>query len=319
MTEMPLVSVIMPAFNAAATIGDSIQSALDQTYRPVEVLVIDDGSTDGTPDLVRARFGETVRLFAQPHLGRGAARNRGLEEARGHYIQFLDSDDLIAPDKFESQVAWLESHPSDSVAYGPVECFLDGDPTTRWPLRAEPGPSGDILARMVDDGIVLPVAALVRSSILDVVGGFALDLHGTEDWDLFLRLGEAGSRFAYTPDHFVGSYRVRPDNGPELADTNHTWMGVLALMRLQQRLDPARRKTTRVRRAIGRWRFGYGRALLLQGHRLKGAGQMLRGCLADRRSLAYKLAWVVIGTTAGGDRARSWIAAMQRRAGRGRR
>src|SRR5512132_248706 len=100
----PLVSVIVPAYNAGSTIAEAVESALAQTYRPLEVVVVDDGSTDDTAEVVAERFEDRVHIISAPHRGRGAARNTGLATARGAYIQFLDADDVLAPAKIATQV-----------------------------------------------------------------------------------------------------------------------------------------------------------------------------------------------------------------------
>ena len=102
MHSNPLVSIIIPAYNARRLIGESIDSVLNQTYSNCEILVIDDGSTDGTRAFLQHRYGDQIRYIYQKNQGRGAARNYGLRLARGKYIQFLDADDLILPDKIRA-------------------------------------------------------------------------------------------------------------------------------------------------------------------------------------------------------------------------
>ena len=94
----PLTSVVIPCYNAEGYVGEAIESALNQTYRPVEVIVIDDGSTDGSLDVIRS-FGDRIRYESGPNRGPSAARNRGVQLARGELIQFLDADDVLHPEK----------------------------------------------------------------------------------------------------------------------------------------------------------------------------------------------------------------------------
>ncbi len=116
--ESGLASIIIPTFNRALLLDEALASAAGQTYRPLEIVVVDDGSTDETPDLVphrQDRFkdgaGLVIRYFRQANSGVGAARNRGLIESRGEYIQFLDSDDLLHPQKLSVQIECLRRHP----------------------------------------------------------------------------------------------------------------------------------------------------------------------------------------------------------------
>jgi glycosyltransferase involved in cell wall biosynthesis len=310
----PLVTVIMPAFNARDTIEEAIGSALAQTHRPIEIVVVDDGSEDGTAQLVRARFGNQVHLVSESHSGRGAARNRGLKLARGTFLQFLDADDVLVPAKVERQVAFLTEHPEFAVAYGPVECFAAEDPSRRWSFRPEVHPTGQVLGDMVDDGFVLPVAALVRTDWCRRVGGFDPTLPSNEDWDLWLRLAAAGGRFAYHPvGEVVGLYRVRTRLPRTREGDVHLLSGVLTLQKLERSLGPEVARRLGVRRAIGRWRFGHGRSLMETGDRLAGLREMVRALTEDRRSWDYKLTWIVAGALLGGPRAAALIQAVQDR------
>jgi glycosyltransferase involved in cell wall biosynthesis len=312
----PLVSVVVPAYNAQDTILDAIDSALSQTWDRLEVLVVDDGSTDRTADVVRDRFhdDERVRLFAVPHEGRSAARNRGVQEAGGDYFQFLDADDLLVPTKIEVQVAVLQKDPLLAVAYGDVECFADEDPSIRWIYdKGRHRPSGDVLPFMIDDGFILPVSALVRRDACVRAGEFDTELHGSEDWDFWMKIAD-GSRFAYAPREIVGHYRVRLRARADAL--NFLLAGVLALEKLKTRLPRTQARDLKVARAIGAWRFGYGRQLALEGARWCGVRAMARGVVKDRRSMDYKLAWLFLSAILGGHSAKRLIAALQRRLGR---
>ena len=317
MTEArPLVSVVMPAYNAQDTILDAINSALSQTWDRLEVLVVDDGSTDGTADVVRDRFhdNERVRLFVLPHEGRSAARNRGVQEARGDYFQFLDADDLLVSTKIEAQVAVLEKDPLLAVAYGDVEYFGDEDSSIRWIVDKGHRPSGEVLPFMIDAGFILTLSALVRRDACLRTGGFDTELHGTEDWDFWMKVAD-GSRFVYAPREIVGHYRVRL-RYREGEALNYLLMAILALEKLQARLPRRQVRDLKVVRAIGAWRFGYGRQLVIEGARWRGVRAMARGIVEDRRSMDYKLAWLFLSAVLGGDSAKRFVAALQQRLGR---
>jgi glycosyltransferase involved in cell wall biosynthesis len=311
------VSVIVPAYNAQLTIAEAVTSALAQTYRPLEVVVVDDGSVDNTADVVRQGFEEHVRLISAPHRGRGAARNTGLAAGRGDYIQFLDADDVLEPGKVETQVAFLETNPQYGVAYGPVDYFAAEDPSHRWRLVPQGGyPTGDVLACMVDNGLLLPISAVVRASVVREVGGFDEALQSNEDWDLWLRIAASGMQFAFfPPDRVVARYRVRPPGLSPHPDA-HLESGVLVLSKLQGALPRELAWDLHLRRAIGRWRFGYGRSLFLAGRRWAGVRAVARAILEDRRSVVYKSAWLFLGGVLGGQSAKRLIAALQLRLGR---
>src|SRR5262249_3857174 len=111
-----LVSVIMPCYNAARWVGEAITSCLRQTYRPIEIIVVDDGSTDNSPEVLRS-FGSKIRWESIPHRGGCYARNYGASLSQGRFIQFLDADDYLLPEKIERQVSFLQETNAD-VVYG---------------------------------------------------------------------------------------------------------------------------------------------------------------------------------------------------------
>ncbi len=123
---MPTVSVIIPTYNRRAYVQEAIDSVLAQTYTDYEIIVIDDGSTDGTGEALRERYGDKIIYEWQENQGLSAARNRGIESSRGQYIALLDSDDLWMPEKLERQVACLSQHPEVAMvarAYARRDCW----------------------------------------------------------------------------------------------------------------------------------------------------------------------------------------------------
>lgn len=119
------VSVIVPVHNAEPYLAETLRSTLSQTWRDLEIIVVDDGSTDDSLGIARKFAGQGVRVLVQPNRGASAARNRGLCEATGRFIQFLDADDLLAPDKVEQQMLELQRQPGGTVANGPWAMFAD--------------------------------------------------------------------------------------------------------------------------------------------------------------------------------------------------
>ena len=121
---MKTVSVIIPAYNRAHYIREAIESALQQSHRPLEIIVVDDGSTDETPQIL-ATYSEPVRVFRQVNQGVAAARNLGVSHARGEYVAFLDSDDLWHPEKLEKQIERFEADPELGLVHCGMETFND--------------------------------------------------------------------------------------------------------------------------------------------------------------------------------------------------
>jgi glycosyltransferase involved in cell wall biosynthesis len=134
---MHSISVIIPAYNREAYVADAIESALRQTLPPGEVIVVNDGSTDRTAEIARS-YGEKVRCISQENLGCGAARNTGLNEARGNLIAFLDSDDIWLDQKLEVQSAYLADHPETDMVFCHMKPFLSPEINPADALKFDP-------------------------------------------------------------------------------------------------------------------------------------------------------------------------------------
>ena len=179
-SSAPSVSVIIPVYNGAAFVAEAIESALAQTHEPLEVIAVDDGSTDGTATVIR-RF-PTVTLIEQSNRGVSAARNAALETTAGEYIAFLDADDVWAPSKTEVQVAFLEAHPEHGFAYCDHRfVFERGKPA--W-FRDDIDPDSNAQP--------IPSTMMVRASAIAVAGRFNEGLRYAEDLDWLARAQEAG-------------------------------------------------------------------------------------------------------------------------------
>lgn len=194
--HLPRVSVIMPAYNARQYITEAISSVLDQDYPHLELIVVDDGSSDGTPELAEG-FGSRVRVVRQANAGPAAARNKGVSVARGEYIAFLDADDAWLPGKLSSQVAYLDVHSDIGLVYGDFRRWIsqpDGSFLPPPPILETPGVpvvlaySGWIYSQLLLSNVVHIITALVRREALIQVCGFDESLITGEDYDLWLRL-----------------------------------------------------------------------------------------------------------------------------------
>ena len=180
----PLVSVVIPAYNGRELIARTIESILAQTWPAVEVIVVDDGSTDGTSEVV-ARFGDRIRFFQQKNSGCAAARNLGLLHAKGEFVAVLDQDDLWVPHKLERQIPRFGEDPKIGVVYAGIEFFLihSGEVTATYYPSEEPTVH-DVLGHMT-----LALQTMVfRRSALDQIGLFDASLVGTDDWDISIRM-----------------------------------------------------------------------------------------------------------------------------------
>jgi glycosyltransferase involved in cell wall biosynthesis len=176
----PMVSVVIPVYNGEDYLAEAIGSVLAQEHHPLEIIVVDDGSTDGTAT-VASQFNESVRYIYQPNSGPAAARNRGLKMARGEVIGFVDADDLWVKNKLNRQLGLLADNPSVQIVIGlahTVEIVgsVDGKPR---------------LEQVMDPAVNLTVgSALFRRPVFDRVGLFDETLPYCEDWDWFMRARE---------------------------------------------------------------------------------------------------------------------------------
>ena len=241
--SQPLVSILIPCFNAEKYVGEAIDSALTQTYSNVEVVVIDDGSTDGSLEVIRS-FGERIRWESGSNRGGCEARNRALALARGEFIQFLDADDILYPDKLACQLPELIEDRADFVFCVGDSFFPDG---RRSFGKLYPSPTGyDPLIYCLSHTITTN-AVLHRRTKLESVGGFREGLPRAQEWDLHVRLGAIGVRLSQSsralfvirrhPGPHVSQIRMPPQYFSDLLFDN-----VEAFER-SGLLDAARRKS----------------------------------------------------------------------------
>ena len=210
-SEAPLVSVIVPVRNGERLVGRSLASAVAQTYRHIEIVAVDDGSTDRTVDLIEeaATKEKRIRLFRRPHSGVSAARNFGISQARGDFIAPLDADDLWHPEKIARQVAAMHASPKIGLVY----CWaveIDEDDFIISAVRNGSTARGNVLTEMVAKAGIIPSGGnpLIRRSYFEAVGGYDTNLRYAEDWKFYLLLAEI-CEFAVVPAHLVG-YRRSP-------------------------------------------------------------------------------------------------------------
>ncbi len=188
MKDSVTVSVVIPLYNAAEVIAETIQSVLAQTWTDREILVIDDGSTDGSAEVAKS-FGDRVRYYAFENGGVAKARNRGIALARGRYIALLDHDDLWAPSKLARQVAVLEARPDVGlVLTGVAHLERDGSPRHKFPT----GPSSEFYQLFVKGFGPTPSVAMIRRSVLAQAGGFdeRFSSAGLDDHEFWPRIAQ---------------------------------------------------------------------------------------------------------------------------------
>lgn len=204
------VSVVMPTYNRAKYLPEAIGSVLQQTFRDFELIIVDDGSTDNTAEIVGAMTDPRIRYIAQDNMGVSAALNTGWRAATGEYIGRLDSDDVWLPSLLEELVPILERNPDMGVIYARARWMdADGKPLPQILGTPEKFP-GENLKSLLYGDCVCPIAVVFRVRCIVSVGGYDDSLTGNEDWDLWIRMAEhCGIGYV---DSILARYRVHSGN-----------------------------------------------------------------------------------------------------------
>lgn len=206
---MPTISVIIPAYNAERTILETIESVQQQTFSDLEIIVINDGSTDKTLDLLYGVKDKRLQIFSYKNGGVSTARNRGISHATGEFIAFLDADDLWTPDKLELQLDALRQYPEAGVAYSWTYFMFEEE--GRSYVENSHSFEGNVYADLLLINFLHSGSnPLIRKQAIDSVGEFDYTLIQSEDWDYWLRLA-AKWRFTLVPKPQI-LYRQRLDS-----------------------------------------------------------------------------------------------------------
>lgn len=194
---MVVISVIIPAYNAEKTIRETAESVLSQSFRDLELIIINDGSTDKTVEVVSGLADERIHLFSYPNAGPQRSRNRGIEKAAGDYISFLDADDLWTTDKLESQLTALQENPTCAVAYSWTD-FID-ESGNRLPGGQRFSFANDVYEQFfLGNFLGSGSNPLIRKDALLTVGPFDESVIAAQDWEMWIRLA-AQYHFAVVP------------------------------------------------------------------------------------------------------------------------
>lgn len=259
---MTIVSVIVPVFNRSFFIKETLESVVVQDFSDIELIVIDDGSTDGSYDLLLDLQKEHnfIMLIHPGRVNRGqsASINLGLKSCTGDYVAILDSDDLFLQGKISSQVKFLDEHPDVGLVYGKGQ-VIDSSGRFLYDLHDDNHlEKNDPNEMLLDCYFLLPQNSLVRKSVYDQVGMFDENLRSGQDHDMLVRMSEV-SRFHFKPD-LVFKYRSHPDSisvkGQEVR-----WRAAFVILDKAKKRYHYKSKTVRKRRAVINFRLA--KALLL--------------------------------------------------------
>jgi glycosyltransferase involved in cell wall biosynthesis len=188
---VPLVSILIPCYNAKRWIAETLNCALEQSWPNKEIIVVDDESSDGSREIVQAFIPRGIKLIIQSHSGASTARNRALSEAKGEYIQFLDADDLLAPDKIETQMSRLAANPSLSIASGAWGRFFDLRQNTRFfreSVWIDLSPVDWLVTSWCGGGMMATHAWLTPRTVIERAGKWDETLSVVDDGEFFTRV-----------------------------------------------------------------------------------------------------------------------------------
>jgi glycosyltransferase involved in cell wall biosynthesis len=257
MHKGPLVSVIVPCYNGAAFLEEALKSAMSQSYPHVEVIVVDDGSTDNSPEIAQ-RF--PVRYIRQENRGLAGARNTGIRESKGSYLVFLDADDRLRPEAIATGLRVLEPRPECAIAVGD-HVFMSADSSYRANSRKDCLAAFHYEALLKSNFIEMISTVLFRRSVIDEVGGFNTSLRVAEDYELYLRIARAYPICCHPA--IVAEYRIHEaalSRNSELMLT--TTLGVLKSQAKYILYDI--RRLVAYHEGVRLWRKMYGRQLALE-------------------------------------------------------
>jgi glycosyltransferase involved in cell wall biosynthesis len=307
----PLISVIVPSYNYGHLIAETLSCLQSQSYENWECLIVDDGSTDNTAAVVNSFIAEDARFqyFSQTNQRQAAARNLGLKESKGSYVQFLDSDDLIEQRKLELHVNYLEQHPEVDIVYSGVRYFSSENPDERLISRRYSmwddgeawmpelsGAGQTLLPALLQNNIMVVNSPLVRRRLIDSIGSFDVTLTPVEDWQYWIRCAAAGATFYYddTPEsralvrHHSLSASV---DGRRMLQANKSMRKTLATLPM----NDAMKDLNRLMLAEAEGLLGVEETV--NGNLWTGISGMCKAALIDRRPRA-KAKWLFCAASA---------------------
>ena len=257
MQARPLVSVVIPVYNRNPYIREAVGSVLKQDHEPLEIVVVDDGSTDGSYEQLESLSKEgSIRLFThtrRENRGQSASLNLAIRETRGEFIAVLDSDDLFAEGKISFQLEFLLKNPDVGMVYGQGHAVDAGGKFLFKVPADDHEESGDPNRLLLDCYMALPGGALIRKSILDQVGYFEELFRAGQDHDMALRIMEA-TKVAYLP--MLAFYYRKHGDSISAKGLERRWKTGMEILRRAAKRYPYKKSTLRKRKAVLHFRLG---------------------------------------------------------------
>jgi glycosyltransferase involved in cell wall biosynthesis len=283
--DSPLVSIVIPCHNAEYWIADAIQSALSQTYTATEVIVVDDGSKDGSCEIIRS-FGERIKFKSIDHHGAAHARNKGAEMASGRFIQFLDADDILFPHCVRRKLEAILTEEADVVYSGGF--FFDAQANQgNYEPQAVPKPGHAGAVAHIIASTIVTTLLMCRRACLEKVKGFDEQLVKGQEHDLLFRLAVEGFRLAYVPEALSLNRTGHNPQSITYLTSQHPFHLERLFDRFEKMLESTPLWTREVRTALA-WRFHLTGVKYLSAQNRRKAVMMFQHAVTlDRRYMSY--------------------------------
>ena len=302
------VTVIIPTYNNLRWLPEAVDSAIAQTYPECDIVIVDDGSTDGTNEWAEKSLADHVTYLRKPNGGLASARNYAIERTDGDYIQFLDADDTIAAEKVATHVEQLDAHPEYAAVYGPSAYFFADEPARVMEWRPDAKrPSGKVFKEMLDEPFILTHAILTRRQWINKTGPFNEALNSVIDGEYWIRMAKLDAHIQYLPGKAQSFYRIR--EGSQSSDSVQMRGTMLHILRdvKRQLPDKSERRAIKINRAIGKWQATYGFALMSSGEGRKGWWQLLTSLRGDQRHAGSRVVRLILVPIFGWSKSQSLI------------
>ena len=264
-----LVSVIIPAYNVERYIKESLDSALVQTYRNIEIIIVDDGSIDSTRRVLDPYIEKkNIKYIFQLHQGLPSARNTAIRNSQGEYIAFLDADDIFAPTKIERQVEHLEKNPDCDVSYCDLYHFFDDRPGQLFKLDYHYYSGKDFLPNILRYFFIAPLTVVLRRSVFERFGYFDESFVVAEDLDFWLKVAYRGGRICFLPE-ILGKLRLRQKGNIQTLEDQPRLklMALRGVEKLNSEMREEERQRYRMQFHLMRYRLKVAFAYLLVGNK----------------------------------------------------
>lgn len=291
-----IVSIIIPVYNIEKYIKSAIDSALTQTYKDIEVIVVDDGSTDGVKKVLEPYIkSKKIRYVYQDNKGLAGARNSGIKIAKGEFIAFLDADDIFLPEKIERQVDYLKRNPDCGVCYSDAYHFWDEEPDRLLKLNYKYYSGADVLPRLLEKHFIAPSSVMLRKSVFDRCGVFDESLKRSEDLEFFLRLAYNGVQICFLPE-ILAKLRLRREGSlqglksqPQLKLSN-----LKIIENLNDKMSAAERLKFKMKLHLAEYRFKAALAYLLTGNKKESRKFLLEAWKGNYSLFAIVLSFLFL-------------------------